>query len=270
LPAPLPAEPALDVAAVIREATNASRPAFDVKELAALLRPAQSPVTEMVGALSQVAPLVERMVGGRGAELDALRSQQLEQLREQIRDLKTQPSRGIREVIEDMSAVSQFIGQARRGPEREESFWGFLSKLLGQLPTTMDSVNGLVDRIREEQAAEGGSQRRLPAKQPDEFPEDFRSYVQAITTAADDAQRIGATLTAFQRLGQSPKWRGYLEKVMALAKSGKAGEALKFVTSFLEGLQEAGLLEAQTVRTCSEAFEKHSDKVLDALGGKSS
>src|SRR5690606_7025259 len=65
-PPPLPpAEPPLDVAGIIREATAASRPAFDIAELAALLRPEKSSVGDIVTVVMQVAPLFERMLGSR-------------------------------------------------------------------------------------------------------------------------------------------------------------------------------------------------------------
>ncbi len=272
--------PAVDIAALLRELAAITKPAVDPHELVERMKQDR---TQMMQVAMQLVPIVERMLGNRSEEVERMRSQQMQLLQEQLREAKATPARGLRETLEEMAVLRQFMGPARSAGASQESFWSFLSKVVDQFPATMESLSGVVEKIRQEQQPTPALKAR-PAPTPKPRPtapsskatqpppkptiNQLASHLAAIETAPDDASLVEATLKAFHVLGQSEPWRAHLVKAMTVAKQGNRDEALRWIRGFLDGLVDAKRLSAEARDRAAKAFETHIDKVIDALKDK--
>lgn len=300
IPPPLPIErepqqPAFDVGGVLKTVLEAgkgqSMSAGDIIQIiekqqatAAAVAAAQAAATprptglgEVVTAIAQALPLLRQALG-----LD-----QLQALQAEIRELKNQPSKGLKETLDDLAALQSVIGNNQpQSGGGEESFWGFLSTAAANLPAIAEMVGHLKGQQAQQQAQPPAARpKALPAPKANEeedepaeeqglqIPEGFIPGPFAKVKAADnDEKLIEALLRSFQWLAMKNKgWMTHMIEVVKTAKKAHAGdgdakaEVLEFVNSFMRNLLTNGIVDDNLVTRVKTAFETNFDKVLAVI-----
>jgi hypothetical protein len=233
----------------------AAKPDLDIPTLLTLLKPADNS-TELMSLRQEMQRVQEKAD-----------TRMFEMLRSEISDLKSGAQQGgFSETIEQMQQLLGFVKSANRN-EQNETFWGFLNNVVGNLPKSLESVTDLMDKIRENQPeqqpqlTDGQAQEQPKKEAPLQFPADFPNHVAKIEDATDDATRVGATMQAFMHLGQQAGWRKYLKEIISKAKGDNKEEVIGFLNQFLGTLGQRQLLSQGAVKETMAAFDRQYETV---------
>jgi hypothetical protein len=185
-----------------------------------------------------------------------------------MKDLVRPPEKdGLREHLEAFRLMRQELKEL--SDDNRPS--GFRELAESVLPKGVESITELIQAIRtkEASAAQALSQplAGAPGPQTAQLPPGFKEHAQNITKSKDAVEAMGATLTAFMYLGQSPDYLPALEQLIRHARGGEKEQALDLIQGFLEGIGRAGLITAQSANYAMEGFDEHWDDVVNHLLG---
>jgi len=187
-----------------------------------------------------------------------------------MKDLVRPPEKdGLREHLEAFRLMRQELKELSDDSRPS----GFRELAESVLPEGVESITKLIQAIRSKEASAAqelsqplaGAQPQRP--QMPQLPPGFKDHATAIVKSKDPVEAMGATLTAFLYLGQSPDFRPYIEKLVHHARGGEKDQALDFIEAFLVSIGQAGLITQQSAQFAMEGFDTHWDEVVTHLLG---
>jgi hypothetical protein len=185
-----------------------------------------------------------------------------------MKDLVRPPEK---DTLADQLAAFKMMREEMKSLSDDQRPSGFREFAESVLPEGVESITKLIQAIRSKEGAQAAqlAQPLEGTQRMPQFPPGFPQYAQAITKSQDPVEAMGATITAFLYLGQSPDFRTSLETLVRHARGGEKDEALALLESFLEGIGRLGLITEQSANFAMEGFDKHWDDVVSHLLGGS-
>lgn len=202
---------------------------------------------------------------------DALGARDILPMMSTVKELVRPPEKeGLREHLEALKLLKgalQDIGADQKGS-------GFREFAEGLLPNGLDSVTQLIQTVRLKEVAQAADlgQQQQPAQQPAQkmmphIPPGFGEYGRAINKAKDPTEAMGAAITAFVYLAQSPDFRPAYETLIRHARSNEKEQVMDLVHGLLVGIGRAGLITEDAANLVMQGIDEHWDDVVNTLLG---
>lgn len=189
-----------------------------------------------------------------------------------VKELVRPPEKdGLREHLEALRLLKGALNDI--GADQKGS--GFREFAEGLLPNGIDSITQLIQTVRQKEAAQAadlqqplqGQQEQPPPQKLPHFPPGFSEYGRAINKAKDPIEAMGAAITAFVYLAQSPDFRPAYETLIRHARGGEKEKVLDLVQGFLVGIGRAGLITEEAANLVLQGIDEHWDDVVNTLIG---
>lgn len=272
IPDPVPQAPPVDVIgltkAVFEAAPKASGPTM--QDLISIMRDnrhepkKEMGIVDIVSAFGAAMPIMRQAMG-----LD-----QLTELKSELRELRNQPSKGLRETLEDLSALQQVMGQNQQQQGAAgTTFWDFMNNLV----LNLDGLGDVIGKFRAEDEAKRGTKQLPPAaegaaEEEDDtlaFPDGSEAKFKTLVEAKDDFDLIENLLRSLQWLAKEDKgWRKHVFGMLQAAKKAKAGDeqaktaCLEFIKQFADGLKENDMIDEVTMQRVIKVTGEHIDQII--------
>jgi len=190
-----------------------------------------------------------------------------------VKELVRPPEKdGLREHIEAL----RLLKGALRDMGEDGKSGGFREFAEGLLPNGIESITQLIQTVRQKEATAAADlqqplqQQSAAQQQPPhgvQFPPGFSEYGRAINKAKDPVEAMGAAITAFVYLAQSPDFRPAYETLIRHARGGDKDKVMDLVQGLLVGLGRAGLITEEAANLVMQGIDENWDDVVATLTG---
>lgn len=260
------------------------------RDLIAAMSASKSPgALEILQAVTPLLPAIKEMFGGNQtlmAEIQRLReenaNQRLQTLIDEIKEMKSKPARGVRDVLEDTRDVLQLAQQIGGGSE--PTFMSVLQTFAENAPDMSKALGGLVERVREVEAEKQGQHRQRLQQaanvagqmaageqsqpQPREvvLPQGFKEVCAKIEDAQDPGTRLMAVIESLMFLGKNDKrYEPHVMEMFVQAKKGNVEQLQKLIKSYLQDLTTMDFITSAGAAQAYADLEEYSDIVIEQI-----